>query len=389
MAFGIDGITNHFQSTNTLYIIDRGVANYQTIVQTLPSGAPVLYIDPDQNGISQITETLAKFNNLSGVHIFSHGDNGSVQLGNTFLNTNTIRTYSPLLESWARALDADADILFYGCNLAASSSGKELIDSIARLTGADVAASDDLTGNSVLGGNWVLEYQSGPIEAQPIEVLEYEDTLAVVMVLWESNFFPNGMTETTLVNLDGSGVDVYISITQDSGANLMIAQIADVELEAGQMEAVRIAIGPDSFGLGATLMVEYFVTGTMIPISVANQGVVVTDIDAANTNSTNQDFQDEVMVTANSNNPDVILFASVPQGLMTTGPNSVAADFSVGVSGAMGANENATFSFTSGTYTELTLFFDDGPDISVRSTPPNFPTNHVVGLLGPFEFDPP
>jgi len=33
------------------------------------------------------------------------------------------------------------------------------------LTGADVAASDDLTGHASLGGDWVFEYTVGDIEA--------------------------------------------------------------------------------------------------------------------------------------------------------------------------------------------------------------------------------
>ncbi|PLS68671.1 MAG: hypothetical protein CV045_06520, partial [Cyanobacteria bacterium M5B4] len=165
MTIGVENQGLLPESGSFVYFIDRGIDNYQTIVQGLPSNAHVIYLDQDQNGITQITEALAKFNNVSGVHIFSHGDNGSVQLGNTFLNSNTLTTYSPLLQSWASALGVDADILFYGCNLAGSSTGKNLIDDIARLTGADVAASDDLTGNSVLGGNWVLEYKTGSIEA--------------------------------------------------------------------------------------------------------------------------------------------------------------------------------------------------------------------------------
>jgi hypothetical protein len=47
----------------------------------------------------------------------------------------------------------------YGCNLAASEDGKALVDSLARLTGTDVAASDDLTGSLDKGGDWELEYR--------------------------------------------------------------------------------------------------------------------------------------------------------------------------------------------------------------------------------------
>src|SRR5262249_51836613 len=39
-----------------------------------------------------------------------------------------------------------------------------LIDALANYTGADVAASADLTGASSLGGNWILEAQTGSIE---------------------------------------------------------------------------------------------------------------------------------------------------------------------------------------------------------------------------------
>ncbi|MBD2390920.1 S8 family serine peptidase [Aphanizomenon flos-aquae FACHB-1171] len=39
---------------------------------------------------------------------------------------------------------------------------------MSQLTGADVAASDDLTGNTASGGDWVLEYTTGLIEASPV-----------------------------------------------------------------------------------------------------------------------------------------------------------------------------------------------------------------------------
>ncbi len=43
----------------------------------------------------------------------------------------------------------------------------DLLREIARSTGADVAASSDLTGAAKLGGNWVLEKHIGSIEARP------------------------------------------------------------------------------------------------------------------------------------------------------------------------------------------------------------------------------
>jgi Ca2+-binding RTX toxin-like protein len=49
--------------------------------------------------------------------------------------------------------------------VAASDDGQALLTTLSTLTGADVAASDDLTGHRSLGGDWDLEYTAGRIEA--------------------------------------------------------------------------------------------------------------------------------------------------------------------------------------------------------------------------------
>ena len=41
---------------------------------------------------------------------------------------------------------------------------KTLLDDIAEMTGADVAASDDNTGHAIFGADWDLEYNVGAIE---------------------------------------------------------------------------------------------------------------------------------------------------------------------------------------------------------------------------------
>ncbi|XPM55095.2 MAG: DUF4347 domain-containing protein [Leptolyngbya sp. IPPAS B-1204] len=83
--------------------------------------------------------------------------------------------YDAELQAWSKALTADADILLYGCNVAENASGKTFVNSLSQLTGADVAASDDLTG---LGGDWELEYSTGTIETTAIADATYQGTLA-------------------------------------------------------------------------------------------------------------------------------------------------------------------------------------------------------------------
>ena len=52
--------------------------------------------------------------------------------------------------------------------LAASAGGQSLVQELAQLTRADVAASTDLTGAAALGGDWDLEVRRGAIETRII-----------------------------------------------------------------------------------------------------------------------------------------------------------------------------------------------------------------------------
>ena len=62
--------------------------------------------------------------------------------------------------SYMQRLAAGADLLLYGCDVAADALGQQMTGTLAALTGADVAASTDLTGAASRGGNWVLEYRT-------------------------------------------------------------------------------------------------------------------------------------------------------------------------------------------------------------------------------------
>ncbi|MFN6447417.1 MAG: FG-GAP-like repeat-containing protein [Nostoc sp. DedSLP05] len=79
------------------------------------------------------------------------------------LNSNNLDDYSTQLQQWRNYLTDDADILLYGCNVA--SSDTSFIQLLSQITGADVAASDDITGSTELGGDWDLEVKIGSIES--------------------------------------------------------------------------------------------------------------------------------------------------------------------------------------------------------------------------------
>ncbi|HBE54284.1 MAG TPA: hypothetical protein DDW76_37430, partial [Cyanobacteria bacterium UBA11369] len=105
-----------------IVFIDATVPDYQTLIDSAHAGTQVVLLDPSQDGIAQITAAL-QGGNFSALHIVSHGSEGSIQLGSSILNAQTLETeYAPSLQQWRESLTPDADILFYGCNVAADSN---------------------------------------------------------------------------------------------------------------------------------------------------------------------------------------------------------------------------------------------------------------------------
>ena len=74
-------------------------------------------------------------------YILTHGTDGAVKLGETWLSMDNLGGHSGDLAHWGWSLKADADLLFYGCDLAESEDGQMLVETLSKLTGADVAAS--------------------------------------------------------------------------------------------------------------------------------------------------------------------------------------------------------------------------------------------------------
>ncbi|MFN2310386.1 MAG: DUF4347 domain-containing protein, partial [Gammaproteobacteria bacterium] len=125
----------------------------------------VRLLDPGAEGVDQISRILDEYSGLAAVHLVSHGSAGELQLGSGRLDAQTLASARADIAGWGRALAADGDLLLYACDLAGNAEGRALVGELAALTGADVAASDNLTGNALRGGDWVFEYQVGEVTA--------------------------------------------------------------------------------------------------------------------------------------------------------------------------------------------------------------------------------
>ncbi|MFW5451642.1 MAG: DUF4347 domain-containing protein, partial [Methylophagaceae bacterium] len=154
-----------------LVFIDTDVENYQQLLNDILAqdtdtdrNIEVIVLDNQRNGIEQISESLANYQNLDAVHLISHGSDGNVDIGNSLLNTDTLNQNLAQISAWGDAFTDEGDILIYGCDLAETEVGESLINDLSTLTLTDVAASDDKTGAEALGGDWDLEYNAGQIE---------------------------------------------------------------------------------------------------------------------------------------------------------------------------------------------------------------------------------
>ncbi|MBD1850815.1 DUF4347 domain-containing protein [Leptolyngbya sp. FACHB-711] len=171
---------------STLIVVDPAVADYQTLLQGIGSDAEVVLLDPSQDGIAQITQLLAARRDLLSLQIVSHGSEGAVQLGSAHLSGSTLGQYALLLRQWSASFRPGADLLLWGCDVAAGTVGRSFLTELSQLTGIDIAASTNVTGSAALGGDWTLEATTGevttPIAFSPQALEAYSQKLATFNV---------------------------------------------------------------------------------------------------------------------------------------------------------------------------------------------------------------
>ena len=169
-----------------IIFIDSAVEDSWILAQGVKPGIEVIFLEPNRDGIRVLSEVLARRRRIDALHIVSHGASGSLQLGNSQFDAGDLETRGGELCDWAAALSEKADILIYGCNVAAGDAGAAFVRKISKLTGASVAAADDLTGSAEKGGNWKLKVRAGTVRAslpfQPETLSAYPSVLAVYTI---------------------------------------------------------------------------------------------------------------------------------------------------------------------------------------------------------------
>ncbi len=156
-------------SRQEVVFIDTNINDYQTLMEGIDPNADVILLDPTRDGIEQMAEILKDRSGIDAIHVISHGNQGELQLGTGVLNMMSMQdAYADELATIHQALTEDADLLIYGCDFGQGDAGSAAARLLAKLTGADLAASTDNTGSLQYGANWDLEYQTGTIDSHVV-----------------------------------------------------------------------------------------------------------------------------------------------------------------------------------------------------------------------------
>jgi len=198
------------QTSESLVFIDSRISNLELVVASLGAGTRWALIDAEQDGLTQIAAALQGMGVLQSIQVISHGGSGSLLLGSGSITSNTLLSQAALLAGIGAALAPEGDLLLYGCNVAQGDAGAEFIALLAQLTGVDVAASTDLTGDASLGGDWELEANTGAIEATSVTATAVGGVLTI-------NQVPTGSVLVTGVPEQGQALTASNTLADPDG----------------------------------------------------------------------------------------------------------------------------------------------------------------------------
>jgi hypothetical protein len=253
----------------SLVFVDAAVRDRAVLVRNLPNTARLVIIGPGEDPFDQMARAAAGHSGLQSISILSHATPGKLHLSGADFDADALRRNGAALATLAQSLSKGGDILLYGCDLAAGSDGGAFVETLAALTGRDVAASSDSTGIAALGGNWTLEVASGPVAFGPYAqtglAAGWNDLLAITVTTATSatamrdamgNAATNGITYVGTPTLNAPVSSNAFGTFTTSGSNLGISSGAvlgtgDVTQVPGTPSTFWDGVGTGVVGTGS------------------------------------------------------------------------------------------------------------------------------------------
>lgn len=403
---------------HSLVFIDPGIDAYQQLAKGALPGVNVIILDPQEDGIAQISQhLLQQQQRVTSLHLVSHGEPGRIWLGATRLDLQNLMHYARQIHSWSYALANSAEVLIYGCNVARGRRGHIFVQQLSRLTGARVAASLGLTGNADLGGDWALAYRTGPVRSslafQSATLADYPGVLATIIDDGDAGFLQVGSWSVATGGFNGDSRSSNAGTSENfvtwTFANLLpgsyrvsatwvprsgAASNSPFTLTGGAPLTVNVnqQVGPNGqvVEAGTTfqdLLGSYTIAGNSLTVQLANNadGVVIADavrIDPLNVISTNQPPVNLVPGTqAVRTNTPLLFSPAAGNGISVTDPDAGSNPVLISL---IATNGTLTLNGTSG----LSFPQNGGDGTNDRSMIFNGSLANVNAALNGLRFDP-
>lgn len=244
-----------------LVFIDSSLPDHEILEASVDLQATaIIFLNPEnREGILKITEEIKKYSGLKSIHIVGHAKQAELTLGADSFWMDDLLMIQKELDSWKSHVQPYADLFLYGCSLAETEQGKEMVNLMASLTGMDVNASTNLTGPAAKNADWDLEYSTGSIES-PVAFAEtiknYPHTLQSLTFSDLRNFnevdegtagdgvwtYPDG-TGRTAYQSQNTGQPVYLLSVESGYINEVFKGTITVDSNAGDNDDIGFAFG--------------------------------------------------------------------------------------------------------------------------------------------------
>ncbi|MCH1439362.1 MAG: DUF4347 domain-containing protein, partial [Rubripirellula sp.] len=146
----------------SLVIVDpKAIGTHLDLERLFPSHN-ILVWESVRDSIQYLASSSGTFGD---VHILGHGSDARLELGDVILSSENVASGNTFLDALGDSLDPTAAVYLYGCEVAATTTGKQFVSQFADVLKRPVFASVDVTGNSLQGGDWNLEYVAGHASA--------------------------------------------------------------------------------------------------------------------------------------------------------------------------------------------------------------------------------
>ncbi|MEL6107216.1 MAG: carbohydrate-binding domain-containing protein, partial [Planctomycetota bacterium] len=254
-ALPVEVSVDTVDDSKSIVFVDASIPDLETMTRGIPPDAELVLLPKSGDGLKAISDVLATRSWLSSVHVISHGRPGELQLSGRSFGVEELRERQSAIRAWGQSIRPEGDILFYGCDVADGSRGRQFLELFSKLTGASVAASSDRTGSRAEGGDWDLEVAIGEIQAplvvSPLSRREYRSVLSITV-------YAAGMTGEEQMELQIDGQAVRQWTVGGDVASGMFESFVFENVEPVTADRIRIAFTNDrnTAGVDRNLVVD-------------------------------------------------------------------------------------------------------------------------------------